>query len=289
MRVNIKRHIPTILFVTGCVGTVASVIFSAHDTLKAEQIIVSYEVPDEDISETKETLYKVKAHVQAKWKCYIPTAISLSATLACLIASNRLTAKQMAALGTAVAGAGSLVTKYRQAILDRTDPDILHEIDREVAEATMKDAKPPVVTTPGLLSCEEMDLSEDGEYLFFDPFTRVKFVSTKFNVMSAKYFLNRNFAIGGNVSLELFYTFLGVELPEEYRYCQWDVEEICDMGYYWIDIDVVRSSGPDPETGKIYYILEYDLIPGKGEDEMSASYYPFGNPLNEEGSFVNER
>ena len=151
-----------------------------------------------------------------------------------------------------------------------------------MANEEITKAKLPVVTTSGLLSSEEMDLSEDGEYEFFDPFTKMKFTSTKLGVLGAKYYLNRNFSIGGSVPLSMFYAFLGLELPEEFNYAGWDIGQMEDDGYYWIDIDVVKSTEPDPETGKLYYILEYDFLPGDVED----NYFPFGNPLSQEGSFA---
>lgn len=290
---KIVKAMPTVLFISGIVGIFVSEIMVARDTLKAEKIITkkdiclvsedyekSVDCHDSIVCTTKPEY--VKEVVKETWKCYIPSAMATTLTLTCLIASNRLTAKQLAALGSAVASAGGLVTKYRKAILERTDEDILHEIDREVASATMKEANPPVITTPHVLWTENSDLSDDGEYLFFDPFTKVKFRSTKLAVMGAKYYLNRNFSLGSEAPLSMFYAFLGLELPEEYSYAGWDVEEMCDNGFYWIDIDCVRSDGPDPETGEMYYILEYDFLPGDCEE----NYYPFGNPLEREGSFV---
>jgi hypothetical protein len=271
--------------VTGIAGIFVSEVMCASDTLKAEAIINRHHIYKADaehedgIPTTKEYVTEV---VKGTWKCYIPTAVATTATLAALIASNRLTARQIALLSSAVASGGALVQKYRKEILDRTDPDILHEIDTAVAQATMEEAKPPVIETSHLLSTSHEDLSDSGEYIFFDPFTRMKFRSTKLAILGAKYYLNRNFALGSEAPLAMFYAFLGLELPKEYLYAGWDVNEMSDSGYYWIDIDCVRSDKPDPETGEYYYILEYDLLPGDTDD----NYYPFGSPLDNYGSEV---
>lgn len=283
------KVLETGLFIFGIVGVVATAISAGRDTLKAEKVLLTTIDPldgstIDDVGNTVVVNKPVycKEVVKTTWKCYIPTFVITTLTISAFIASKKLTAKEIAALSTAVAGAGSLVTKYRNQIREISGEDILHEIDRKVAADEITKARPPVISTSGLLSCEEMDLSEDGEYLFFDPFTKVKFTSTKLAVLGAKYYLNRNFSLGSEVPLSMFYAFLGLDLPEEYAYAGWDVSQMADDGYYWIDIDIVRSTEPDPETGKLYYILEYDFLPGDVED----NYYPFGNPLSQEGSFA---
>ena len=288
---KILKAMPTVLFAVGIVGIFVSEAMCARDTLKAEKVLYekNFKLPDEPtcyadnrvtvtlVTDEKE---KIIEKIKATWKCYIPTAVITTVTITCLFMSKRLTQKQIVALSTAVASSGALVGKYRGQIRDMFGEEPLREIDRAVAKATMEEAKPPVIETSHLLSTSSDDLDDTGEYLFFDPFTRVKFRSTKLAVMGAKYYLNRNFSIGSEAPLSMFYAFLGLDLPEEYSYAGWDVENM--DGFYWIDIDVVRSDGPDPETGEYYYILEYDLLPGDTDD----NYYPFGNPLDREGSYA---
>lgn len=279
---KIRESLPTVLFISGIAGIFVSEILVHKDTLKAEQIEVPIrDNPDKDVKVVVQNEIDV---MKKRWKCYIPSAISTTLTIAALIASNRLTAKQVALLSSAVAGAGSLVSKYRDKIREHVSPEVLAEIDKEVAKEEITKARPPVISTSGLVSTENFDPSEDGEYLFFDPFTKVKFRATKLGVLAAKYYLNRNFALGGNVGLDMFYGFLGLTLPEEYLGCEWDCNVVGeDDGFYWIDIDLTKSDEPDPETGEQYYIIEYGMDPGECED----SYYPYGNPIETEGSHVN--
>ena len=283
---NIVKAMPTVLFVTGIVGIFVSEVMVARDTLKAEAIIERhhiYKADEEHIDGLPTTKEYVTEVFKQTWKCYIPSLVVTAGTVSALIASNRLTAKQMATLSAAIISTGSLVGKYREKIRDYASEEILSQIDKEVAEAVMEEAKPPVIETSHVSSMGVDDLSEgEGEVLFFDPFTKMKFRSTKLAVMGAKYYLNRNFSLGSEAPLSMFYAFLGLTLPEEYSYAGWDVEEMSDSGYYWIDIDHVKSDKPDPDTGEYYYILEYDLLPGDCDD----NYYPFGSPLDIYGSEV---
>lgn len=291
---NIAKAMPTVLFVTGIVGIFVSEVMAARDTLKAEKVLYekNFKLPNEEtqyadnritatLVSDKKTL--IVEEIKATWKCYIPTAVTTTLTLSVLIASRTLTARQIALLSSAVASTGSLVTKYRRAILDRTDENILSEIDREVAQATMEESHPPIIETGHLTSTNADNMDDGGElFLFFDPFTKMKFRTTRLCALGAKYYINRNFALGSEVPLSMYYMFLGLELPEEYRQAGWDIEAMAEGGYFWIDIDYVRSDKPDPETGEYYYIIEYDYLPGDVED----NYYPFGNPLSLEGSYA---
>jgi hypothetical protein len=185
----------------------------------------------------------------------------------------------VALLSSAVASGGALVQKYRKEILDRTNPEILREIDSAVAKAAMEDAKPVTISTYGEEREDFMASPSEGEVLFFDPFTGIKFRSSKLAVLGAKYYLNRNYSIGAGVPFAQFYEFLGLDLPEPFRQLGW---EINDDGYMWIDIECIGSTEPDPETGEYYYIIEYPVEPTYPE-----SIYPSGNLVDYIGSYAN--
>lgn len=291
---KIREAMPTVLFVTGIAGIFVSEVMCARDTLKAEELLHEKHitrdklVPIENVIAGEDVVHKfapkpfkeyVPEVVKATWKCYIPTAVATTATLAALIASNRLTARQIALLSSAVASGGALVQKYRKEILDRTNPEILREIDSAVAKAAMEDAKPVTISTYGEEREDFMASPSEGEVLFFDPFTGIKFRSSKLAVLGAKYYLNRNYSIGAGVPFAQFYEFLGLDLPEPFRQLGW---EINDDGYMWIDIECIGSTEPDPETGEYYYIIEYPVEPTYPE-----SIYPSGNLVDYIGSYAN--
>lgn len=303
LKADLKKMMPTILFGVGVVGVFVSEVVVSIDTIKAEKVIkekdIHLKVAVEQTEELAPGVLSTTGYelvnrplkefipevVKGTWKCYIPTFVATGLTLTCLIASKRLDKKQIAALSTAVAGAGSLVSAYRDKIREYASPEVLEQIDKDVAEAEIKKVKDVSISTPGIISRnKEMDLNTDEEVLFFDPFTKVKFRTSKLSFLGAKYYLNRNFSIGGSAPLSTFYEFLGLTLPEEYMYAGWDVDKMAiEMEYYWIDIDVVKSDKPDPDTGEMYYTIYYGFEPG--DTEYSYSYYPGGNPLNVYGSY----
>ncbi len=303
LKTNLKQMMPTILFGVGVVGVFVSEVVVSIDTIKAEKVIKEKDIHLKVAVEQTEELapgvlsttgYElvnrplkefIQEVIKATWKCYIPTFVATSLTVTSLVMSKHLTSKQIAALSAAVASTGSLVTRYRQEIRDRLDADTLKEIDKDIAKEEIIKAKPAVINTSHLVNGESFDLSDDGnkEYLFFDPFTGMKFMTTKLAACGARYYLNRNFALGGAAPLSMFYGFLGLELPDEYKSAGWDANEMTEQCMYWCDIDFVRSDDVDPETGDPYYIIEYDNL----SDKLDDYTYPFGNPVDIEGSHVN--
>lgn len=287
MKHKTKQMISTGLFIGSLIGVVVTAGVAAYDMYKAMKkveegidIPTAVEVAD-GVKVASDTEYR-KAVVKTVWPCFVPTAVATVTTIGLGVASKRIDGKTITGLMSVAAGGASLVQRYRHKFKEFTSEDILKKVDEAVAKEEIEKCNPPVVTTSGSTSYEELDLSDDGEYTFYDPFTKMKFRTTKLAVMGARYFLNRNFAIGGNVSLEMFYGFLGLELPEEYKYCEWDCQECADSGYFWIDIDIQQANEPDPDTGEKYYIIHYGFDPGECEE----NFYTYGNPIEEEGSYI---
>ena len=258
---KLKTALPTVLFISGIVGIFVSEGLLAHNVLKAHSVPVA--IADNPDKDWKITFSNIRDRAAARWKYYIPAAVSTAATVGCLVASNRLTAKQIVGLSTAVASSAGLISKYRDKIVEFTNEDTLRNIDSAVANTQMQERKPVYIDTPGVITRGEHfnNTDEDGTFLFYDPFTNMKFRHTKLGVLGAKYYLNRNFALGGTAPLEMFYAFLGLELPDEYKPVCWDSYEMNEAGYNWIDIEIERSDIPDPETGEQYYILTYPEDP----------------------------
>lgn len=265
---QIVKAMPTVLFITGIVGIFVSEVMAARDTLKAEKILYEKnftldeeptQYADNRITATlvpdKKTL--IIEEVKATWKCFVPTLVSTTATITCLVMSKRLTQKQMLALSTALASSGALIGKYRDKIREYENEDVLHDIDREIAKSI--ETKEPKTYKGETINDELGDI--DGEIWVTDQFTGMRFLTTKLALRSAEYFYNMEFHCSpfGSISLERFYNLLGLTLPDEYKYCEWDIENFQDSYGIWIGFDHV----PDDNGG---YILIYDIDPEGGPD-----------------------
>lgn len=254
---RIMYAMPTVLFVTGIVGVFVSEALCVTGTLKAEKILKEkktvlrpgenpedveaiYHTNDKGYQESQiivkcDTMKDYRLEVfKATWKSYIPAVISTTLTVTALIVSNRLSAKQIALLSSAVAGATSLVSKYRDEIRERLGEEELNAIDKKVADKSRE---------------------EDDTITIYDTFTGVTFETTKMAFVTAKYLLNQTFAMGSTAPLKMFYNIQGADIPYEFETYGWSWEDFND-GYIWIDINLVNKGD--------HYEMTYDYDPFEG-------------------------
>lgn len=102
---TISKHSPAILTTVAVIGTVTTTICACKDTLKAHKILEEKRLNDEELT--------AKEVVKSCWKCYIPTAISLTTTVACTIGANKAAGKKTALAFTAYKGAETALLDYQ--------------------------------------------------------------------------------------------------------------------------------------------------------------------------------
>lgn len=212
----VKRNQATILSCFAVVGTVSSVVMAIKATPKALELI-------EDASADKgEKLTKTEVVIVAG-KCYIPTALSCSATVACILGANILNKRQQASLISAYTLLDQNYKDYKNKVRDIYGEDAEKEIRTEIARDVIKDSD--IMTPP----------TEDNTMLFYDEYSGRVFESTEADVMAAEYHFNRNFILRGYATLNEFYDFLGLLNSESGDYVGWSIEAGIEYGYQWID------------------------------------------------------
>ena len=104
--------------------------------------------------------------------------------------------------------------------------------------------------------------------IFYEPFSGTYFRSTLSRVLQAEYHFNRNFVLGEVLTLNDWYSYLG--LPKRHNgddYC-WDC---CSLGcdnITWIDFNHIIRSNDEGD----YYIIEPQSDPMR-IDEIRNTYY----------------
>lgn len=185
-----------------CAGVVGVAVLSGTCTLKAEKILREKNLENAPIQDkAKET-----------WKYYIPVVAACGLTIASIIATKRLNAKELAAVTAAcgyLAQKGSAVTRE---IIDRTN--------NEVAADVVKDAK---IEYTG----QTIEDTGNGKLLCIEGYSGRLFLSSEEAVRDAVQKFKNLFEQDRNVCLNDFYGLLGIEKTHLGHQFGW----VCDEEY----------------------------------------------------------
>ena len=222
----------TLLTIGACTGVVLTALAASYGGLKVHEVLQNKELDK-------------KAAFKASAKYYIPTLIAASATMACIIANQKINRAEIASIISASGLSAGLITKYREAIKEKYGEEGLDEINQIISKS-----EPVNMYAPGFISLNK-GLPVNGEVvLFHDQYTDKWFESTIPQVLQAEYHLNRMFTMNAEgASLADWLEYLGLEndIPNSDKlcWCGW-IED----GVYWLDFDHTKVN---KEGGGYYY------------------------------------
>ena len=160
---TLVKNADDILIGFGVGGIFITAFFAGRDTLKAKEKI------DEVKKEEKVERLDKKKIVKTVWKCYIPTAVSATATAACILSGRRIKAKRYAALMTAYSLTDKAYTEYKEAALETVGKKKEKDIQDTVAKNEI--LKDPNVNKDVIITGKGMSLCYDaafGRYFYSD-------------------------------------------------------------------------------------------------------------------------
>lgn len=177
---------PAIFTGLSVAGTVVTAAIAVKDTPKALDEL------DKAYLEKGEALTK-KEVVKATWKCYIPTAVSGTATVACILLANRAHIKKETAIAAMAGFFEQRYFDYKDKVIELTDGE---EIDRKIETAMAKDKmeanKPPKTL---------MNRTGDDEWLCYEPVTEQYFLANRRQLEWAELTANKILQMESEVTL----------------------------------------------------------------------------------------
>lgn len=230
----LKKNSSTILTVIAAGGVVVTTVSAVKVTPEAmRRIEEAEEEKGEDL--TRFEVVKVAAPV------YVPTFLFGASTIACIFGAHVVDHRKQASLISAYAFADTAHKDYRRKLVElygeEADENIRTALAMEKREEGLD------VYAPGL--CPLVDKSE--QILFYDEFLGKYFEASMTEVLNAEFHFNRNFALSGCMSMEDWYSFLGIEAPEWSRCLGWNSDSFWEDGLApWIEFDhrkVVMDDG----------------------------------------------
>lgn len=169
--------------------------------------------------------------IKAVAPAYSAAAVSGSLTIACIIGTSLLNRKSQASLASAYALLNHNYQRYRQTVKKIFGEDADQKVMNEIV--TSECTNPPIYSMTGWGEGSlDFDAPEET-LLFYDSYSERYFNSTISHVLQAEYHLNRNFCLGGDVSVNMFYEFLGLDPIIGGDKFVWDISG----GIGWIDFN----------------------------------------------------
>lgn len=167
-------------------------------------------IPDgderEDFELTEEEIESIQLKplevVQAVWKDYVPTAIAVAGTTACIIGARAASARQTAAMAALYSVSEQALKDYKGKTEELVGKGKADKIKDAVAEEQLK-RKPYDPQHPIPLG--------QGDVVCFDGMTGRYFPSNMQKILTAKAELNKRLAYGERVTLNDFYYEVGLD------------------------------------------------------------------------------
>jgi hypothetical protein len=213
----VQQNSPTLLSALAVLGVGATGYFTFKATWQAREEISKAEMSA--IADGTDSLTRQEQALKV-WKLYIPAAGVGAATIGCIVASNRIQVRRLAAMAAAYGVLSGDFDEYRNKALEALGDKKAKEIDDKVAEEKMKKTPPPVGIP-----------LEDGQSWFCDLSTMRYFKSTRGDVEKARNDLNYSMAHGGCMyaTLNEAYSFMGLATTNVGDSLGWTNEQQVDI------------------------------------------------------------
>ena len=212
---SLSNHSPEILTGIGIAGMITSTVLAVKATPKAMVLLEEKkeEINKKNFNNHLERDYSLKDHkeldkldfkttVKTVWKCYIPTAVTMGVSIACLVGASSVHVKRNAVLATAYHLSEAAATEYRNKVVET----IGAKKEEAIRDAVNKDRidKNPVTKN-------EVIITDRGDSLCYDHLSGRYFKSDIDKIKKSINELNNQINKTFYVSLNDFYDEIGLD------------------------------------------------------------------------------
>jgi len=226
---------PALMLGAGIAGMVTTTILAVRGHVKAVRKMNELEY-EEVYYTNKKGKAKVRKinWVKKNYKCYIPAALVGSLSLGCLFGSYKINNKRNAALASSLALSEAAMTEYQKAVADTIGETAEREIRNNFhkKEIATLEAQKPIQ--------EASEYLRDGKTVkCYESSTQQSFWSSKEDIKKVINELNqeRLTGIGTEITLNDFYSRLGLLETSVGNALGWDVQNPVDVDFSTIEVD----------------------------------------------------
>lgn len=205
----VKDNSPVILSAAAVGGVIATAILAA----RAQERVIEEE-------SKMGTAPDLKGKIKDRWRPYLPPAISGAATIACIVAANRVEARRSAALLGAYTLVSTTLAEYKDAVVE----EIGEVKDRKIRE---KVAEKQIAENPAGKS--EVIITGLGEQLCYEPLSARYFRSDIERIRRAANDIDADVLQNMYAPLNEFYKLVGLPDTELGEHLGWNIDHRIDV------------------------------------------------------------
>jgi len=240
----ITKHSSDFLLGFGIAGSIISCGLAIGMTPKAMK----------KISNAKERLKKDKLSIfetiKECWKYYVPSLLTETAAITCLISSRKISAKREAALAAAYSLSETALKTYKEKVVETIGERKEEQIRSEIAKDEIQKAQ---------LNGNTVIITSKGDTLCLDTISQRYFKSDIEKIRRAVNELNRRLRSDIYVSLNDFYSEINLDPIPIGNDLGWNI----DKGYVEIDFSAALTEDETP-----CLVLEYSVAPKNDYDKI---------------------
>jgi|WetSurSiteA1Bulk_404760.scaffolds.fasta_scaffold00900_16 hypothetical protein len=205
----VSKESPTLLIICGVSGFLTSLALVHNAGIKAARLI-----DDTEVYYNKELTKKEM--LELTWKCYIPSVISSTVTLACFLGAHSINLKRNAAIAGLYTITEASLKEYKAKVIETIGEKKEEKLRGEIDQARL-------LANP-LESDSQVIITGNGETLFYDSLSGRYFKNNYDTVNRLLNEFNRDLMIQNSMSLNEFYHLIGLMHTEMGRNTGWDIE-----------------------------------------------------------------
>jgi hypothetical protein len=236
--------------VAGVVGTVVLAVKATPKAMEAAEAAVAHKTENTpEVNGVFDTYFTRRDLVMATWRCYIPTAIAGTATIACIIGGNAIGLRQQAAVLGAYTLVDGAFREYKDKVHEIISAPKARNIDDEIAKDRLE-KNPPVD--------KQVIITGLGEQLCYDSLTGRYFKSDIEAIRKAANEVNAKVLADMYAPQDEFYELLGLGPTTIGQELGWTID---------VRLELVFTSNLSP-SGEPCLAIGYEKLPVYNFDKL---------------------
>lgn len=217
----IAKNSPVIMTSIGVVGVLTTAVLTGKATLEAQMMLDYYE--KEALSDKHFTGFTFTDKVKIVWKQYIPVVISGSVTIACIIGAQKVNIRRQAALMSLYSLSETALKEYKDKVV---------ETYGETKERKIRDAIAEDHVNSAIANNSSIIVTGSGNVLCYDELSGRLFNSDMETIRRAQNDMNAEIINNMCISLNEFYTKLGIPQTALGDEVGWDTDNMLAIDYH---------------------------------------------------------